>query len=131
MSVLVPDPSPRVVGRPPVCVTGCGVLDSRAVSRHLATFAILLGLLAAIVALTPYHRALERQDASGATVTTSLSCDAPLTQSLGSSSEATEVGCGSTADRRAIVAAILLISSMGLGVLAYRRQGPLADLVAP
>lgn len=105
------------------------MLKSRAVPRHLATFALLLGLLATIVALTPYHRALERHDAAGQTVTTSLSCDAPLTQAFGAGNDATEVDCAGPASRRIVLAGLLLVASVVLGVAAYRRQGPLADLV--
>ncbi|MCP3912033.1 MAG: hypothetical protein GY713_13870 [Actinomycetia bacterium] len=99
-------------------------------SRHLATFAVLLGLLAAIVALTPYHRALERVDSSGRTVTTSVSCDPPLNQVFGVGQDATEIDCSGLASRRIIAAGALLATSMALGVAAYRRQGPLSDLVA-
>ncbi|MCP5025160.1 MAG: hypothetical protein GY929_02640 [Actinomycetia bacterium] len=99
-------------------------------SRHLAICALLLGLLATIVALTPYERALERHGAAGQTVTTSQSCDAPLTQAFGAGQDATEVDCTGPASRRIILAGCLLVASVVLGVVAYRRQGPLADLVA-
>ncbi len=105
------------------------MLNSRAVPRHLAAFAVLLGLLAAIVAQTPYDRALEQTDSSGRTVTTSVSCDPPLTQVFGVGQDATEIDCDGAASRRIIFTGALLVASVVLGVAAYRRQGPLADLV--